>query len=296
MKSILSRYILKFRLILLFVLALFCSFSNADIALDRQKQALEIIADFADRFCKNIPLEGSGDNFELSGQAQAELSGVVKKLAKLGVEGAGKYQNDDYQGFLRQDLIKGLDKSVDCRIKIWGDLKNTLLTTTPNPEKSTTSNSTTIAQPPTNPDENSGKYTTNSCGSIIDTTTSLEWFVGPDVNMTWYEALEWTRNLSSCHSNWRMPTVSEIATLYDSKETAGTGYFAVGAAFPNGRHFPAKIHPVFNGIGAGSWVWTSASPSNGKVKAYNLNQNTPTDIEASNIKYSIRVFAVSRLP
>ena len=104
------------------------SLANTATSLDRQKQALDIIADFADRFCKDIPLEGSGDNVELSGNAKTELSGVVKKLAKLGISGAGKYQNSDYQGLLQKDIIEGLKSNVDCRLKIWEDLKSTLLT------------------------------------------------------------------------------------------------------------------------------------------------------------------------
>lgn len=104
-----------------------CS-TNADTELDRQKAALDMIADFADRFCKDIPLVGHGDRMELSGEAKAELSGIVKKLADLGLEGAGKYQQSEYQGLLQRDLIAGLKSSVDCRLKIWKDLKSTLVT------------------------------------------------------------------------------------------------------------------------------------------------------------------------
>lgn len=109
----------------------FPSISTAETPLDRQKQALDIIAEFADRFCKNIPLVGVGDAVELSVQGKAELSGIVKKLAVLGLEGASHYQNSEYQGLLQKDLIEGLKSNVDCRIRIWGDLKSTLLASAP---------------------------------------------------------------------------------------------------------------------------------------------------------------------
>lgn len=101
----------------------------AEPDLDRQRQALNIIADFADRFCKNIPLEGTGGEIELSVQAKAELSGIVKKLASLGIEGAGKYQTSEYEGLLQKDITEALKSSVDCRLKIWQDLKSSLLLT-----------------------------------------------------------------------------------------------------------------------------------------------------------------------
>ncbi len=127
-----TNQLFKYVFLFLIVMASFLTCStNADTALDRQKEALDMIADFADRFCKDIPLVGQGDSRELSGQAKAELSGIVKKLADLGLEGAGKYQQSEYQGLLQRDFIEGLKSSVDCRLKIWNDLKSTLMTESP---------------------------------------------------------------------------------------------------------------------------------------------------------------------
>ena len=71
--------------------------------------------------------------------------------------------------------------------------------------------------------------------------------------MTWDDSKNWIDNLNVCNTRWRMPTISELQTLYDPKYTAGTGYTT------GGRSFPAHIHPVFAKIGGGSWVWSNES-------------------------------------
>ncbi|MEI7995597.1 MAG: hypothetical protein WCH01_11920 [Methylococcaceae bacterium] len=105
------------------------SFANNN--LDTQKQALDIVADFADKFCKQVPLEGSTGNVELSGNAKAELNGLLKNLANLGIEGATKYQTSEYQGLLQKDLVEGLKSSTNCRLQVWDGLKNKLITSQP---------------------------------------------------------------------------------------------------------------------------------------------------------------------
>src|SRR5438876_208696 len=72
--------------------------SAAGPDLDKQEKALNIIADFADRLCKTVPLEGTNQKLELSGGARAELNEVLKKIAELGIEGAAQYQTSEYQG------------------------------------------------------------------------------------------------------------------------------------------------------------------------------------------------------
>lgn len=109
------------------VLLLCVTPSLATGQLDAQKEALAVIADFADRLCKDIPLEGSGENVELSIQAKAELDGLIKKLAKLGAAGAGKYQKTEYQGLLQSDLAAVLRDSTECKLEVFRALKDELL-------------------------------------------------------------------------------------------------------------------------------------------------------------------------
>ena len=97
--------------------------------LEENEKALTMIADFAERLCKDPPLEGHGKNMELSGSAKAELRGIIKKLANLGLDGAIKYQNTEYAGLLQKDLVSALKYRTDCRLKIWNDLKDKLIST-----------------------------------------------------------------------------------------------------------------------------------------------------------------------
>lgn len=130
------------------------------------------------------------------------------------------------------------------------------------------------------------QYLLEQCGAIKDVSTKLRWYIGPDINMTWHKSKQWISELSKCDGNWRMPSISEIKTLYDPSKIAGTGYFI------RGKYFPAKIHPVFNGIGGGSWVWSAEVVNSKRAKSLNLNQGKTVIYEQSNINYSTRAFAV----
>jgi hypothetical protein len=136
----------------------------------------------------------------------------------------------------------------------------------------------------------SGRYEALDCGSILDTTTKLEWFVGPDRDTTWDDASSWTSALSPCGGGWRMPTGAELRALHGPSSTAGTGFLK------NGVHYPAKIDPAFKAIGGGSWVWTDRVVGNTQAVAYNLFVNSPTtvnkDMTSGSEKLATRAFAV----
>ena len=57
-----------------------------------QQKTLNIIADFADWMCKDIPLQGQEKGIELTGNAKAELNGIIKKFVASGIDAAVKYQ------------------------------------------------------------------------------------------------------------------------------------------------------------------------------------------------------------
>jgi hypothetical protein len=132
------------------------------------------------------------------------------------------------------------------------------------------------------------RFSVASCNSIKDTQTGLEWFVGPDRNMTWYEAQQWTVGLGNCGDGWRMPTIGEIRTLYNPALKAGTGYYT------GGKYFPAHIDPIFNAIGGGSWVWVNEKIGD-DAQSFNLNQGKAVTYSAMNAFYSTRAFAVRHI-
>ena len=82
------------RFLLLTLIVIFClSFypkKSFAASLEENEKALTMIADFADRLCKDIPLQEHGDNLELTGSAKAELNGIIKRLANLCLDGAIK--------------------------------------------------------------------------------------------------------------------------------------------------------------------------------------------------------------
>lgn len=139
---------------------------------------------------------------------------------------------------------------------------------------------------PTQANENRKRYTVMSCGSINDTRSNLEWFVGPDRNTTWYDAQQWASGLQACGGGWRMPTLDEIRTLYDSGSYAGTGYYT------RGQYWPAHMDAVFNGIGGGSWIWSDQQAGEGNALSFNMNQGKVVEYSAMNTTFSTRAFAV----
>lgn len=132
----------------------------------------------------------------------------------------------------------------------------------------------------------SGRYALKACGSISDAKTKLEWLVGPDKNMTWDEARSWSNSLFVCGGGWQMPTTKQLATLYDASVTAGTGFSK------NGRHYPAHIDQIFNGIGSGSWVWSSEAGGSQTASSFNFSQNVEVELAKNNSIYTVRAFAV----
>jgi uncharacterized caspase-like protein len=56
-----------------------------------------------------------------------------------------------------------------------------------------------------------GIYVAYANGVVRDTSTGLEWKVGPNRDTNWNEACSWVRSLGE---DWRMPTLDELEPLY----------------------------------------------------------------------------------
>ena len=70
--------------------------------------------------------------------------------------------------------------------------------------------------------------------TYYDEKTNLEWQVGPDKNIDWYEANDW---IDSLGDSWRMPTIEEYKTIYK----AGLGK----------RNIPPELETT------GWWGWSN---------------------------------------
>ena len=101
--------------------------------IDKQKEALNVIGDFADRLCDEVPLSGNSQNLELTGSAKAELKSLLKKIADLGIEGAAKYQKSEYENVLQKNLAALLRDSRKCKLEVFKDLKDKLLSSAKTP-------------------------------------------------------------------------------------------------------------------------------------------------------------------
>ena len=65
-----------------------------------------------------------------------------------------------------------------------------------------------------------GRYEKYANSVVFDTKTGLEWYAGPDKDMSWNQARSWVASLSVAGGGWRMPTRKELGALY--QKGAGT--------------------------------------------------------------------------
>jgi hypothetical protein len=70
------------------------------------------------------------------------------------------------------------------------------------------------------------RFMNNSDGTVTDTKTGLMWAAQDNGSLiNWPTALSYTQNFSGGgHTDWRMPTLNELASLYDPKEKNKYGY------------------------------------------------------------------------
>jgi hypothetical protein len=94
--------------------------SAQDLA--QQSAALKEIRETAADICYTVQQEGQQSESELSGKVQAQLNGVITKLAQLNLEGAGKLRNQQYQGVVREEVASTLKHSADCRKDVFDKL------------------------------------------------------------------------------------------------------------------------------------------------------------------------------
>jgi hypothetical protein len=81
------------------------------------------------------------------------------------------------------------------------------------------------------------RFTKAANGVMSDSTTGLEWYVGPNRDTDWNQANDWTQSLAAAGGGWRMPTIPELKTLYQP----GAG--------------PNNVDPIFHTTG--KLVWSS---------------------------------------
>jgi hypothetical protein len=89
-------------------------------------KALEQITKTADRLCTVVQLEGSAQTTKASGAVKAELDGLFKKLADLGISVQASTDASKYQGLLQADLATAIKDRNQCTTHIFDKLVDKL--------------------------------------------------------------------------------------------------------------------------------------------------------------------------
>ncbi len=99
------------------------------------RSALPSILDAADRICSVVKAEGTSQDVTVTGEIRAEVDGLLKKLADLGISGQGSYTTDSYVGVLQADLPNTIKNISDCKLQVFNKLVDVMLPKSATPDK-----------------------------------------------------------------------------------------------------------------------------------------------------------------
>jgi hypothetical protein len=94
-------------------------------------EALKLIYEAAERICPPPPMGGASQVIEVTGAAKAELPGLLKKLADIGIGATGTVRSTQYEGVLQADLGKVIITNTNCRRDVFLSLSTVLLAPRP---------------------------------------------------------------------------------------------------------------------------------------------------------------------
>ncbi len=86
--------------------------------LTHNREVLKLMADFAKEMCGEIQSTGSSTSTDLGGKIDVGVSGLIGKLAKLGVGGNANTASQEYKGVVREQLQKDRSNNRECRQNI----------------------------------------------------------------------------------------------------------------------------------------------------------------------------------
>lgn len=109
------------------------SYQVGGVELADQREALNLVKQFADEICTQVPLESSHDSIQLSSKAAFSLNRFIASLLRLGVSGSSQLERDNYSGILPEQLAESIHRSDDCRLAVLREIKSIIpLPTTSN--------------------------------------------------------------------------------------------------------------------------------------------------------------------
>ncbi|WP_194460322.1 hypothetical protein [Bradyrhizobium sp. CCBAU 53421] len=92
-------------------------------AIDAQAKALDLITNAADRICSIVNQAGSSESLNVKGEVKAQLSGLIRQLAELGINGAADFNSDQYVGVIRTDLATAIKDNAQCKFNVFDKLQ-----------------------------------------------------------------------------------------------------------------------------------------------------------------------------
>jgi hypothetical protein len=95
--------------------------------LDKEGQALKLIRESANDLCVTAPANSSSDSLAVNGKINANVKGLVAKVADLGAGAAAEYKNSHTEGVLQKDLAPLISESLGCRERVFNRLVDKLL-------------------------------------------------------------------------------------------------------------------------------------------------------------------------
>jgi serine/threonine protein kinase len=117
-----------------------------------------------------------------------------------------------------------------------------------------------------------GRFVKLPSSVVRDNMTGLEWFAGPDRDISWRKAKSWVATLRVDGGGWRMPTIKELKALYQE---------GVGSR---------NITPLLETKGL--WVWSGESKGPSTVWHYYLRDGKAQWIRHTDSISLCRAFAV----
>jgi len=94
---------------------------------ESNEQALQEITNTADKICGIVAAKGETSTVAVKGQVNAELNGLAKRLANLGISGTGDITSSSYEGIVQQDLTSTLKDVRECKLKVFERLEEKLV-------------------------------------------------------------------------------------------------------------------------------------------------------------------------
>lgn len=94
---------------------------------DEVKLVADTISTYAEKMCGEFILNGENANFQITGEAKAQLNNMLQKLADIGLSGTGKFETSSYTNVVQSELGSRLNSVTECRSKISSDMSPLLI-------------------------------------------------------------------------------------------------------------------------------------------------------------------------